>query len=295
MRFGGMRMTIIQLKCFMEIAEQGSFTRAAEKLYISQPTISRHIQLLEEEMQTSLLIRDGRRASVLTPSGQLLYDCLKRCRADYVNTADQIQHLREQMQLNLFLPEDCSPSDKISQKFDGIYRNFPRLDSSISYTDYIHFEEVIAHGSFLICASDTMISDRKYAFHMLTNETDTYYIAASVDHQGFSKDHPPVLEDLTGSPLFLMRSMPQALRSHYVDMVRQKLSYDPSVLLLDSIDTIIFYLKSKKGITICTSWFKYRNDPRILFLPIGKTARYAVYWDPEIRWTREILQIVRSL
>ena len=53
-------MNLSVLKYFIEIAECRSFTRASERLFITQPTLSRQIQDLEEEMGVQLLIRGGR-------------------------------------------------------------------------------------------------------------------------------------------------------------------------------------------------------------------------------------------
>ena len=60
------------LRYFIEVTDQKSFTKAAEKLYISQSTISKAVASLEEELQTSLF-EHGKRNFVLTPSGKLLY------------------------------------------------------------------------------------------------------------------------------------------------------------------------------------------------------------------------------
>lgn len=61
-----------QLRNFIEVVDCGSINKAAEKLYISQPNLSRSIHALEEEMGKELLIRTNRGVS-LTPTGQLLY------------------------------------------------------------------------------------------------------------------------------------------------------------------------------------------------------------------------------
>ncbi|EFE46619.1 hypothetical protein HMPREF0863_01532 [Erysipelotrichaceae bacterium 5_2_54FAA] len=61
-----------QLKNFVEVADCGSINKAAEKLYISQPSLSRSIHALEEEMGRKLFIRSNR-GITLTPTGNLLY------------------------------------------------------------------------------------------------------------------------------------------------------------------------------------------------------------------------------
>ena len=53
-------MDIRTLRYFVEVVRQQSFTRAAEKLFVTQPTISKMLKNLEDELNCTLLIRDGR-------------------------------------------------------------------------------------------------------------------------------------------------------------------------------------------------------------------------------------------
>lgn len=70
-------MELKQLRSFAAVVRYGSFTRAAENTYLSQPTISTHIRALEEELNTQLLLRDTKNLRV-TPRGQELYECACR-------------------------------------------------------------------------------------------------------------------------------------------------------------------------------------------------------------------------
>ncbi|HHW92197.1 MAG TPA: LysR family transcriptional regulator [Firmicutes bacterium] len=66
-------MDFRQLESFVAIAKYKSFTRAAEELYLTQPTLTGHIQVLENELGTVLFNRCGRRIT-LTEAGRLLYN-----------------------------------------------------------------------------------------------------------------------------------------------------------------------------------------------------------------------------
>lgn len=68
----GIVMDIRTLRYFIEVVRQQSFTRAAQKLFVTQPTISKMLKHLEEELDCTLLVREGRRLR-LTDSGQALY------------------------------------------------------------------------------------------------------------------------------------------------------------------------------------------------------------------------------
>lgn len=69
-------MTLLQLKYFISVAETGNFTHAARQAYTSQPTISRQIQMLEDELGYALFNRNSKPLR-LTKPGQILYDGVK--------------------------------------------------------------------------------------------------------------------------------------------------------------------------------------------------------------------------
>ena len=66
-----MIMDLKQLQYFLAVAKHLNFSRAAEALYISQPTLSYQIAELEKELGTTLFVRD-RRKVFLTPAGGAL-------------------------------------------------------------------------------------------------------------------------------------------------------------------------------------------------------------------------------
>jgi DNA-binding transcriptional LysR family regulator/predicted ATPase len=73
-----------RLRAFAAVARAGSFSGAAETLYVSQPAVSKHIAALETEVDTQLLVRD-RRGVTLTPAGQVLADYVLRAEALLAN------------------------------------------------------------------------------------------------------------------------------------------------------------------------------------------------------------------
>jgi DNA-binding transcriptional LysR family regulator len=60
-----------RLLTFREVARQGSFSRAADALALSQPAVSQQVGALERELGATLLVR-GRAGTVVTPAGELL-------------------------------------------------------------------------------------------------------------------------------------------------------------------------------------------------------------------------------
>ncbi len=83
------------LETFCKVAEIGSFSRAGEAIYLTQPTVSGHIASLEQEVGLRLFDRLGRRVA-LTNGGQIFYRYAKeilRLRAEALNAIYEFSHL----------------------------------------------------------------------------------------------------------------------------------------------------------------------------------------------------------
>lgn len=82
-------MEIRELNYFIAVAECGSISKAAQKLFITQPNLSRQLQKLEEELGQKLLIR-GNKNTELSDAGKLLYKRAKEITELASKTRDEI-------------------------------------------------------------------------------------------------------------------------------------------------------------------------------------------------------------
>jgi DNA-binding transcriptional LysR family regulator len=119
-------MDVRQLEMFRAVAEEGAFTRAAERLHVSQSAISRQLQLLEQELGTMLLRRTGRGVS-LTAHGELLLSAANRINREIQDAVSQISDTLALQRGLLSLGGGMTVSlyilPKLLKKFRSLYRN----------------------------------------------------------------------------------------------------------------------------------------------------------------------------
>lgn len=70
-------MNLKQLEAFVSIADEGSFSRAAKSLFLTQPTVSAHISSLEQELNVRLFVRNTKEVN-LSEDGKTLYSYAKQ-------------------------------------------------------------------------------------------------------------------------------------------------------------------------------------------------------------------------
>ena len=116
-----------QIDCVLELARTLNFNRAAENLFLSQPSITYHVKSLEDEVGFKIFTRTPQGAS-LTPAGEQFCNALRNIRADLKFAIEQGQNIGNRYQANIsiglptrsaikFLPQAI---EKFEKKFAGI-------------------------------------------------------------------------------------------------------------------------------------------------------------------------------
>ena len=164
-------MTFEQLKYFSVLAETLNYTKAANILFISQPTLSRQIMLLEEEFETKLFSRAYKSLS-LTPAGEVFWGECKR-----VILAEK--QLRERMawfQLGGSGALVCSSLGMYYPKLQNVFRQFrkkhPDIHLLMHQQDTGDVKESIlsGEGDIGICFSFELTPEDDFGVLPLFNE-----------------------------------------------------------------------------------------------------------------------------
>ncbi len=134
-------MTQTQINCFLAVARERSFTRAANSLYISQPAISRSISKLEDELGFQLF---ERRESMLTLTthGAQMYDFFVRTKAEFDELVTDIrsQVKSPEKQISIGCPETWNPTffhSRIAARFTADYPDVRLSIASYRLADLI--------------------------------------------------------------------------------------------------------------------------------------------------------------
>jgi DNA-binding transcriptional LysR family regulator len=113
--------TLDQLRILKAIAAEGSFKRAADSLYVSQPAVSLQVQNLERQLDVPLFDRGGRRAQ-LTEAGHLLLDYGDRILALCQETCRAIEDLQKLQGGTLIIGASQTTGTYLMPKLIGLFR-----------------------------------------------------------------------------------------------------------------------------------------------------------------------------
>lgn len=193
-------MDIRALNIFMEVAEQGSFTKVGEKLGYSQPTISFQIKQLEKEFGVPLFDRIGHTVS-LTDAGR-----------DALRYAQEICHLSQEMLLDttgqrepsgilrLGMPDSlCEPL--IAGQFREFRKRYPKVSLRIITGDTGHLLELLDHNEAdMILTLDDHLYNPSYV--IVDEEAIPVHFVVSPENNLVQKDMVTI-EELLQYPFLL--------------------------------------------------------------------------------------------
>lgn len=120
-------MELYQLKTFTMVAEEGNLTRAAKRLYASQPAVSAHIKALEDELGVSLFLRTPK-GMVLTAAGRELKEHADRVLATIEEMVRAAGKMRGVLQGELRIGINALPETlRIPELFTKVRKHHPGL------------------------------------------------------------------------------------------------------------------------------------------------------------------------
>ncbi|MFD5385340.1 LysR family transcriptional regulator [Streptomyces sp. NPDC127074] len=125
-------MELRQLEHFLAVVDHGGLGRAAERLYLSQPTVSSSIRALERELKVELFHRTARRL-VPTSAGRQLVPLVRRVLDDVVAVQDAMRNAREVGGgvLTVMCTPDMS-ADAVASWVAGFTHKYPAVRLDIS-------------------------------------------------------------------------------------------------------------------------------------------------------------------
>lgn len=153
-------MNLKQLEAFVQIADSGSFSKAAKDLFLTQPTISAHISSLEKELNTRLFVRNTKEVR-LSDSGKLLYDYAKQIVVLQKKIEDTFAVREEKAQQCLTIAASTIPAQYL---LPGILARFneryPTQQFKILESDSAKVVEQVVNNTVDIGFTGTVIDKR---------------------------------------------------------------------------------------------------------------------------------------
>ena len=189
------------LRAFIVVAEQQSFSIAAETLHITQPAISKRIANLEQQLRSRLFDRIGR-TTVLTDSGKVLLPRAKRILQEIEDGRREIGELSGVVsgRLSLAISHHIG-LHRLPPVLKAFAQRYPEVQYDIQFTESEAAHDQVAHGEIEL-ALVTLAPTPPPKLISKVIWQDPLYFVASQEH-ALAKQTTVSLKQLSESPAIL--------------------------------------------------------------------------------------------
>ncbi len=222
-------MDFWQLTIFCKVVEFKSFSRAAEAIHLSQPTVSSHIKDLEEHCGFRLLDRLGKEV-LPTKAGELLFTYAKRLLALRDETESALSQFRGITKGSLTLGGSTIPGGYILPEVIGRFvKSHPEVQISLIIRDTREIADGILNGDVELAVTGAPLSDP--AIHQEPIFEDDMRLIVPVGHPWAKRKSIPA-EQLKSEPFVTREEGSGTLKS--LDQSLTDAGFNPSDLKISA-------------------------------------------------------------
>ncbi|MBQ8975056.1 MAG: LysR family transcriptional regulator [Oscillospiraceae bacterium] len=266
-------MNFSQIKCFLAAADCLSFTKAADRLYLSQPVLSRQIASMEDELGMELFIRE-KKSVRLTPAGEVLSEGLRQLSNDYRALLDRANamHMGYSGNVNLGLIEGQLICPPVSDVLMSVHKKYPDLRVNLTKHTMAGLKKAITNGEIDIGFTAQFDIRKNEGFEsMVVGKTSTYLVIPK-SHPLANKEGLTMADFKDSTFLSLSESESSYMAKNSPAAMGMKTLEAPN------IGTLALWLEAGYGIFPLNGNHQLRNNPNLLFVPM-----------PELGDTNEII------
>ena len=269
-------MNLKQLESFSYIIETNSFSEAAKKLFLTQPTISSHISLLEKELSTQLLIRTTKDV-IPTDAGKKLYTYAKQM-LQIQNTILEEFHVKSEDEKNVItLGASSIPEQYILPEILPKYLKKNKNEFKIGQGDSFEIINQVVNKEIEIGLVGTQIETSNCIFEPFYK--DKLVVITPVNQKYLQmKEEGFHIKDLLKEPI-IMREEGSGTRKEIKKFLNHMKINDGSlniIATLNSTESIKRSVANNMGISIISNLAvqDYIKDKRVLAFDLAEENIY---------------------
>lgn len=261
-------MDFRHLKYFVAVADEQNFTRAAERLHISQPPLSRQIQDLEEELGTPLFER-GSRPLKLTDAGRFFYGHATRLleqAAQAVRSTKRIAQLERRLVIGFVASTMYGALPLLVRKFRAAC---PQTELALVEMSTVEQIEALKNGRIDVGFGRVRLDDPSIKREILREER--LVVAIPAEHGLADSTGPLTLAEVAPYPLLVYPRNPRPSYADQVLSLFRDLALEPaSVHETQEMQTALGLVASGMGLCIVPASVHRLRPDEVVYRPLAE-------------------------
>lgn len=268
------------LRTFIAVYETRSFSKAADQLFISQPTVSVHIQQLEKELNIILFHRNGRTEFTPTNNARMLYQKAAQLLDQWQTITDSLE---KEQRTNI----------KIAASQTSATVLLPKIFSKIEHTQFNTMDiQIEMHNSEEILAG---VLNHRFNFGIIEKPITHDFIV----REEIAKDQLVLVGNL-GSDLWLVREKGSGVYHYTQQYFKQNNLVPNHFLTISNNDIIVKMLSENFGKSIVSVQALTDNMPYQTLDSMFNRSFYVIRSAHEnrtdiLKWYKQVVDIARDV
>lgn len=256
-------MNLSGLIYFVTVADCGSYTKAAQQLFVTQPALSRQISALEDELGKPVFIRKSKSIE-LTPAGEI---CLKEARL-IIEHCNDLRSKVHQLNGELDIAY-CSGMSVISDVLEVIYSQYSGIHINLSCVQPSKIPALLAEGKADLVIALDMVFKRSPDVETIPLSNEEICVFVPERHYLASRESVEINE--LASEKFIMgeRSMGPEGVDYTVELCAKAGFRPDSLCYVNDIQSALYMVGAGQGVGIAVSYAENLNIPGVKCLHIS--------------------------
>ena len=289
-------MTGLQVQYFLKVCECMSFSQAAQELYVSQPSVSRQIQLLEQELGHKLFDRSRKNAISLTAAGMVFRDAFLRSQRGFEEARAAAQEVSQGQGLSLRvgIGQNWDLTEALLRFQEQVRLRYPRATLEFENNSFFQLRAQVAAGHLdvALCTKTSVQSTEQLELVEVGCFETLAYVRRGLLRQ---EEQPLEVSDFNVHTLLMLpeEEAPMSLQIIQLQLLNKRVR--APYRRLPNRDSIYQELLMGNGFAVFDEHIWFGSDPRLTCYRLEEPIPVCAVWhrrnqNPLIRLFAEVMR-----
>lgn len=268
-----------QIRTFLTVAKLSNFSKAAEQLFVTQPTISKSISLLEKELDTILFRRLPNRKIELTETGKIYYELFRDFSKKYDLAKSKVANMQTDVMIIRFAhASGWNLAEVLPSVMNTVQTHFPSTEFETQVLSFSEIEtELRKKGVDMAISFNTHFQniDGIHQAEIGKSRRVIIYSNLYIEKHGIVKSP----NDFADATFFLVDSDRQRGRNSEIIQYSASYGFTPQFQYVRNLETMLAKVESGLGVAFFDSWgLKTVSQRNLLHIELNSSHAISMAW-----------------